>query len=214
MKIIKKISCWLLACALLPAVCFGDETDDVYAPRDTQLRAAFLQFPFVTPATNDLGKPAFQNFKLTNAVIIAGMNYYGFRFKVPARANHEDLVWAFILPKGLSVWYVLPQTDPEQGFNGFKDFLEYPRKNYPELHGLFPTDGKKVELQHLSGKSLADGQEYLIWFSFGTQKPNWMSFEFTFAKLTEKGAHRRGLMEKLLNLHSIPLNADLSLLTD
>lgn len=200
---------WLL----LPAVCFGD--------RDKQLQASFSQFKLLTTA-NLPGEPEFQKLRLENPVNIGREEYYGFRFTVPERTNHEDLVWAFISPNTSTFtgWYILPRTGDkvveaaaqageEQGFEGFEDYIYFPRTDYPELHGLFPTGGKVLVMQHLSGDSLEDGREYLIWFGFkSNKKPDWISLEFKFENLTKKGAHNRKVMERILGLHRGQPNAD------
>jgi len=219
----------LTTCLLLPAVCFGDKFSEgiqAGARRDKQLQAAFLQFKELMPA-NGSGKQDFQKLKLENPVKIAGADYYGFRFTVPQRTSHEDLVWAFMQPNApFTGWYILPQTGDTvdgvqaqagagRGFVGFEDYLYYPRKDYPELHNLSPTAGKFLVLQHLSGDSLEDGKEYIIWFSFKSEKkPNWISLEFEFAKLTNKDAQNRKVMEKVLGLHRGQPKTDASPSTD
>ena len=221
-----KIHLLLAAILLLPCVCFGDKLSKDYqagARRNRQLQVSFQQFKELTPAS-DPDKLEFQKFRLENPVSFEGKDYYGFRFTVPQRANHEDLVWAFLEPNsssGFTGWYILPEPEKtsaeaiaegkEQGFEGFKDFLYFPKAQYPELHGLPPTGGKLVVLQHLSGNSLQDGRQYLIWFGFKSQKaPNRMSLKFTFASLTDQEAHNRNVMEKVLGLHRGNPKADSS----
>ena len=211
---------------LLPAVCFGDNSSNetqAYARRDRQLQDSYLQFKELTPA-NGPGKQEFHKLRLENPVNIEGKDYYGFRFTVPQRASHEDLVWAFISPNvstGFTGWYILPGTGEtgaeamadgkEQFFDGFEDYLYFPRANYPELHELSPTGGKSLVVQHLSGNSLEDGKEYFIYFEFKShKKTNAISLEFEFAKLTNEDAHKRKVMEKVLGLHRGQPKADSS----
>jgi hypothetical protein len=186
---------------VLPAVCFGDklsEVVDAVGRRDEQLQASFLQFPLLMPATNVPVKLEFQSIALNKPVIIDGMNFYGFRFKVSQRTAHEDFVWAFIEPGPRHYWYIMPQTG---SMAGFEDFFRGPRASYQDLDGLFPVKATKLVIQRLSGGSLEDGKYYLIWVAFGSQKPLRMSLAFTFADLRSKKAPDRGALEKALGLH-------------
>ena len=221
----KTLQYHLASLLLLPGVCFGEKLskDNLSGVRrNRQLEISFQQFKELTPAS-DPDKLEFQKFRLENPVSFEGKDYYGFRFTVPQRANHEDLVWAFLEPNsssGYSGWYILPEPEKasaeaiadgkEQGFEGFKDFMRFSKTQYPELHGLPPTGGKWVVLQHLSGASLQDGRQYLIWFGFKQKAPNRMSLKFTFASLTDQEAHNRKVMEKVLGLHRGNPNADSS----
>ena len=183
-----------------PAVCLGDKLSNVVnsvGRRDEQLQAAFLEFPLLAPATNAPAKLDFHTLALDKPVVIDGINFYGFRFKVPKRTAHQDLVWAFVEPGPRHFWYIMPQTG---GMTGFEDFFREPRAAYEGLERLFPTAARQVVLQRLAGDSLADDHSYLIWFAFGPQRPGRISLAFTFADLPATKP-KRGALEKALGLH-------------
>lgn len=163
--------------------------------RDRNLQEAFLRFPFFTP-TNHEGTLMFQTLHLDNPVKINGTDFYGFRFKVPKRAAHEDFVWAFLEPVGYSEWYILPKQGK---MTGFKDYLEKPRTSYRGLKGLFPLNAWHVILQQLSGDCLQDDEDYLIWFTCDPH-PARISVKFTFADLGSKNPENRSVLERALDL--------------
>jgi hypothetical protein len=194
-QLLRLLAAWLL----LPSVCLGDKLSkvvDSVGRRDEQLQAAFLEFPLLAPATNAPAKLDFHTLALDKPVVIDGMNFYGFRFKVPQRTAHEDLVWAFVEPGPRHYWYIVPQNG---SMAGFEDFFREPRAAYEGLERLFPTAARQVVLQRLAGDALAEGQCYLIWFAFGPQKPGRISLAFTFAELPATKV-KRGAMEKALGL--------------
>src|ERR1035438_4275698 len=197
----EKFLCLLTTSLLLPAVCCGDRLSEVVdsaGHRDEQLQASFLQFPLLTPATNDPVKLEFQTIVLSKPVIIDGISFYGFRFRVPKRKAQEDFVWAFVEPGPRHYWYVLPQTG---SMAGFEDFFREPRASYEDLDHLFPVKASKLVIQRLAGDSLNDDKYYLIWIAFGSQKPLRISLAFMFADLGPKKVHNRGALEKALGLH-------------
>ena len=159
--------------------------------RDEQLQKSFLQFPLLTSITDSNGQPAFQTLTLENPVVYAGQKYYGFRFKVPPRKNHEDFVWSFVQPETPSFtdWYILPQTGimeaiPQPGLGqGFMNYFYCPKNIYSRADDLLPLNGRRLILQSLSGDNLDDGQTYLIWFGFKGKNPAQISLAFTFANL-------------------------------
>lgn len=186
---------------LFPAICFGDKLSEVVdsvGRRDKQLQAAFLQFPLLMPATNVPVKLDFQSIALNKPVIIDGISFYGFRFRVPKRTAQEDFAWAFIEPGPRHFWYILPQAG---SMAGFEDFFREPRASYEDLDHLFPVKATKLVIQRLAGDSLEDDKYYLIWIAFGSQKPLRISLAFTFADLRSKKAPGRGALEKALGLH-------------
>ena len=189
------------ALLLFPAVCFGDKLSEVVdsvGRRDEQLQASFLRFPLLTPASNAPVKLDFQSIALNKPVIIDGISFYGFRFRVPKRTAQEDFVWAFIEPGPRHFWYILPQAG---SMAGFVDFFREPRASYEDLDHLFPVKATKLVIQRLAGDSLEDDKYYLIWIAFGSQKPLRISLAFTFADLRSKKAPGRGALEKALGLH-------------
>jgi hypothetical protein len=165
--------------------------------RDVEFQTAFDQFPLLKLETNAAGKPAFQTLKLEKAVQAKGGDYYGFRFQVPPRSNHEDFVWAFIVPGKLSGWYVLAQKGEMDGFENF--YNGRTRATYEGTEHLFPTSAKQLYLQRLSGDSIKDGETYLVWFLFKNGKPNQMSLKFSFADLGKK-QNKIPAIEKALGL--------------
>jgi hypothetical protein len=199
----QQLLCLLAALLLVPAACFGDKLSEVVdsvGRRDERLQASFLHFPMFSLATNAPVKLDFQTLALTNPVIIDGINFYGFRFKVPKRKVQEDLVWAFGAPSERHFWYIIPETGD---MAGFEEFFRERRASYEGLAALFPnpSKGKEMVIQRLSGDSLEDDKCYLIWFAFGSQKPARISVAFTFADLGPKKVHNRGALEKALGLH-------------
>jgi Lectin C-type domain len=150
----------------------------------TPLQRAWLEFPFLTPATNRDGQPVFQTLALTNAVEIGSTNYFGFRFRVPRRQSQQDFVWSFVLPdyQGLKSWYILPRTGTMEGFS---NYFYTERNFFPAEDDLKPADGFRLILQSLSGGALDDGKTYLIWFAFKGRIPAHMSVAFTFANTQE-----------------------------
>jgi len=198
-----KFLCLSTAWLLLPAVCLGDKLSDVAESggrRDEQLQASFLRFPLLTPATNAPVKLDFHVIALNQPVIIDGIDFYGFRFKVPIRTAQEDLVWAFGSPSERHFWYIIPETG---SMAGFEDFFRERRASYEGLDLLCPNPlkGNELVIQRLSGDSLEDEKYYLIWFAFGPQKPGRISVAFTFADLRSKKDHNRGVLERALGLH-------------
>jgi len=186
--------CFCVQVTLLPA------QDASYVPRDEQLQAAFLQFPLLTQAANKKGQPEFQKLDAMEPVVINGVNYCGFRFKVPQRENAEDFVWAMIQPVNLTGWYILPETG---AMTGFENYRYMPKTNYPATSRLLPLNGKTLIIQSLSGDSLKDEETYLIWWSL-RGKPRPMSISFTFARLGKNGLNKLPPMEKALALVHAP----------
>jgi hypothetical protein len=190
----------LLALLILPAACFGATLDDAVhsvSRRDEQLQSVFDQFPLLALATNQENKLVFQTLKLDKPFAIDGINFYGFRIKVPQRTNQEDFVWAFPEPKPRFFWFIIPRT----GFmSGFHEFHREPINAFNNLGQLFPVSANKLIIQRLVGDQLEDGQEYLIWFAFGQQKPKQISLEFTFANSSTNDAPDHAMMEKALGL--------------
>lgn len=164
--------------------------------RDEQLQAAFRQFPLLSPATNSEGKPQFQTLHPGDPVVVKGVNYYGFRFKVPPRENGEDFVWAVIEPPTMIAWYILPETGV---MNGFERYCHVPKTKYLQTSHLIPLNQRVLILQSLSGDYLKDGETYLIWWSLrGNPRPE--SLSFTFARLGQNGLDKLHPMEKALGL--------------
>jgi|SRR5665213_3595776 len=196
----EKLLCLLAALLVLPAVCFGDKASKVINSGEhlrKKLQASFPQFPLLTLSTNDGGYPVFQRLDLYDNVRIDGVEFYGFRFKAPKRPAQEDLVWAFIEPVNLAGWYIVPQTGSMDGFENYR----YERRIvYQGLSHLFPLQANTLIMQQLSGNSLEDDKEYLIWFAFKSKKPERMSVAFTFADLRSKKANNRAVMEQVLGL--------------
>jgi hypothetical protein len=196
-----KLICFLLAFLFLPVVCFGEKLDDVVhsvRQRNDQLQAVFAQFPLLNPATNKQDKLTFQTLKLNEPLIIDGINFYGFRLKIPKRTNQEDFVWAFPEPKPRFFWFIIPRTGI---MSGFHEFNREPMKSFKDLGSLFPVNANRLIIQGLSGDELEEGQEYLIWFAFAQQKPNQISLAFTFANSSTNSAPNLEMMENALGLH-------------
>jgi hypothetical protein len=200
----QKLFHFLVPVLFLPAVCLGDKLSkvvDAAGRRDEQLQAAFLQFPILNPATNEQGQVGFKKIDLNAPVLIDGIRFYGFRFKVPKRAAKEDFVWSFGEPGLRHFWYITPQSG---SMAGFENFFREPRAAYRDLGQLFPMMSDKLVIQYLSGDSLEDEKEYLIWLAFGDQRPDHISVAITFAKLPNNKARNRGALERVLGLHRKP----------
>jgi RNA polymerase sigma factor (sigma-70 family) len=170
---------------------------ETIGPRDRRLQKAFLQFPLLPLVTNSAGKPEFQAWTLTNWVKFKGQTYYGFRFTVPPRKNHEDLVWAFVEPDSFTGWYILPQRG---AMYGFINYFYCSKNTYPRADALLPKDGRSIIMQHLAGNCLRDGQTYLIWFGFQKGHPKRISLEFTFAGLKR---NKPKPLQKVLGLNDV-----------
>lgn len=185
---------------LASAPCRGDSFNKVMhsSKRDQALQASFSNFPLLTPATDDDGKPAFQTWELDEPVNIKGVDFYGFRFKVTGRKNKEDLVWAYI-SSGTGFWYILPETGKPENF-GFEEYFYLARSRYKGMKGLLPKEGKELVTQRLSGDELEDDKYYLIWFAFKSRTPAAISLKFTFADVPPEDAHKRKSLEQILDL--------------
>jgi len=168
--------------------------------RDAALQKAFAQFPILSPKTNAEGQLEFQTLALTNPVVVNRERIYGFKFTVPARTNHEDLVWAFAEPGDFKEWYILPETGK---MHGFENFYHTSKGDYLRETPLLPMNGKRLILQSLKGDNLNDGQTYLIWFGFGNVNPPALSLVFTFANFDPDTPHPVVDLEKLLAINQL-----------
>jgi len=198
-------SFFALVCLLASvANVFSQEAEDSQATdnlqRDAGLQKAFDQFPVLSPVTNANGQLEFQTLTLTNPVVVNRERIFGFRFTVPARTNHEDLVWAFAEPGDFKEWYILPQTGK---MHGFENFYHTSKGDYMRETPLLPPNGKRLILQCLKGDSLNDGRTYLIWFGFGNSNPRSMSLIFTFANFASDTPRPIVDLEKLLSVNQI-----------
>jgi hypothetical protein len=194
----------LISLLLVPLSSYADNYDKLLhavGRRNDALQTAWMQFPLLSPMTNNDGLCHFQTLDLKKPVVsVDGVGLYGFRFKVPKRAAHGDFVWAFGSPKVRYNWFIISQTDT---MAGFEDYFHQPRAAYEGLEHLLPTAGNEVVLQRLAGDELEDDKEYLIWFTFRTPKPMHMSVAFTFAEVQSKKS-RRGAIENALELKRKP----------
>jgi len=162
-----------------------------------QMQASFLQFPLLAPATDEQGKPKFQNFPVMKPMVFGTNLYYGFRFTVPKRDKAEDFVWGMIRPFGLAEWSIVRVKG---GMHGFENFRYMAKTNYVNTARLLPQKQKQMILQSLSGESFIDGETYIIWWHL-TKEPEPMSLVFTFAPLGPDGVHNQlPPMEKALGL--------------
>jgi hypothetical protein len=166
--------------------------------RDAALQKAFDQFPLLTSATMDDGRPEFQRLMLTNPVVVNREQIFGFRFTVPPRANHEDLVWSFVEPGDFKGWYIVPQTND---MDGFTNYYTTSKGDYLREKPLLPTHASRLVLQYLKGDHLNDRQTYLIWFGFGNNPPRAISVMFTFTNFDTSAEHPVMAFEKLLSLN-------------
>jgi len=186
----------LMALCVCATVASLPAQDSPGAGRDQQLQAAFLQFPFVTQATNSQGQPEFQKLDSMDPVVIEGAHYYGFRFKVPRRENAEDFVWATIPAPNLIAWYILPEKGE---MDGFENFRLMPKANYLSTGTLPPVNQRRLMVQSLAGDSLKDQETYLIWWTL-RGRPRQVFVSFAFAPLGPNGLNQVGPMEKALAL--------------
>lgn len=168
--------------------------------RNTALQRAFDQFPLFTPSTNADGQLDFQTLPLADPVVINHERFFGFRFTVPARAHHEDLVWGFALPGDLKEWYIVPQTGSMEGFENY-NFTS--KGDYLREKPLLPMNANRLILQHLAGDRLKDGQTYLIWFGFGNYNAPGMSVIFTFTNFDANPPHPIISFERALALNEL-----------
>jgi len=108
---------------------------------------------------------AWSNWLANTKPIEAGGRFYdGFRFTLPAGANH-DLVWAFAPQKNpFHGWFILPMTGGlKVGFEDWYHVTALARA------GEAATDDFVV--QFLDGKKLQPGREYFIWFGSDSAWP-------------------------------------------
>lgn len=203
----------LRATLLLGAFCLLGNTTDLHAQdsqglqdtddtdRTAALQKAFNQFPLCVPVTNSEGQPDFQTLRLKNPVVVVNHErFFGFRFKVPPRTNHEDLVWAFVPPGGFKEWYIVPQTGSMEGFT---NYYYTSKGDYVRPVPLLPMNANRLILQHLNGENLEDGQTYLIWIGFGNFNAPNMSFAFTFANFDATAQHPIVAFERLIALNQL-----------
>lgn len=207
MNSMKNLWLFILAAWLpLPTLCFGGMTAD--DRRDHELQASFLKFKHLD-SSNHLGEMEFQNLELDKSVHIGRQDYYGFRFTVPERSNHEDLVWAFIQPNESSFtdWYIISQTGDT---DGFENYFYCRRTVFSGIADLLPRNEKWVITQRLAGDSLENGKQYLIWFSFKSGKvPDAISLEFKFADVPGKNPQKNWkALEKISGLQRVQPKAD------
>jgi hypothetical protein len=193
---------WLLVtfCTFIATTGLRAQDQDDDSDRDATLQKSFSQFPFLAPATNSDGRPEFQTLTLANPVVIDRERFFGFRFKVPPRANHEDLLWAFVQPGDLKEWYIVPQTGE---MDGFTNFYYTSKGDYLGAEPLMPLNASHLNIQYLNGDSLKDGQAYLIWFGFGRVNPRVMSLMFTFTNFDPGDPHPLRESEKTLAMDQL-----------
>ena len=201
---------------LLSAICLFGNMPAVHAQdsqsaqdlddedRDSALQKAFKEFPLLASTTNSDRQPEFQTLELKNPVVINRERFFGFRFKVPPRTNHEDLVWAFVLPGGLKEWYIVPETGD---MDGFTNYYTTSKGDYMGGNPLLPINANRMILQYLEGDNLKDGQTCLIWFGFGNYNPPSLSLAFTFANYNQDSPHPKVAMERLLALNQLTSEA-------
>lgn len=139
-------------------------------PLNRRLQQNFAKFPFIalkTRSKEDL-RPAWHAITVTNPVVIEGVRYGGFRFRVDRSAG-EDFVWASV-NENLSNWFLIPEFGNAQAFCEYGTFLK-------------SSTGESVSIQPLLGERLMDGKTYLLWFTFVEGKPAEIKFAYTFKKL-------------------------------
>lgn len=199
------LTVWLFSTA--PGIGAQLETGKTYSddtPFMKQLQASFFEFKLLKP-NDDPDHPKFQKLKLENPITVHGKDYYAFRFAVPQRTGHEDMVLAYIAPKGaLEYGFEISkseETNSPSNLLEFENVLYFPRKKYPALRELVPASGRFITLQRIPGTMLADRNEYFVWFGFKSgANPKWMSLEFKFVVWPAKGPHVRETYEKALGL--------------
>ncbi|HXF10411.1 MAG TPA: hypothetical protein VN625_06465 [Desulfuromonadaceae bacterium] len=194
----KWISTLTVAASLFLPIAGAAAGSDDTVDQNVRLQESFSQFKHLD-STNHVGEPEFQNLKLDKAININGVDYFGFRFTVPERTNHQDFAWAFILPPGpgFAGWYIVPQNGK---MDGFENYFHFRRTIYSNAGELLPLSGKLMVLQRLPGTALEDGKEYLIWFGFKSpRRPASISLEFKFADLPDVNDFKA--LEKVLGLH-------------
>ena len=99
-----------------------------------------------------------------NPIEVGGRFYDGFRFTLPAGANH-DLVWAFAPQKNpFHGWFILPLTGGLKV--GFEDWY-----HVTALARDGEAAGADFVVQFLDGKKLQPGCEYFIWFGSDSEWP-------------------------------------------
>lgn len=179
----------------------SQDTDDL--DQNAILQKSSSQFPFLTQVTNGDGQLDFQTLTLTNPVVIDRERIFGFRFNVPPRTNHEDLVWAFVQPPGFKEWYIVPQTGKMKGFTNYYYNYYTSKGDYMKAKPLLPMNGNRLIYQYLADDSLTDGQTYLIWFGFGNHNPPAMSLTFTFTNFDLNTPHPIVDFEKDLSIHQL-----------
>jgi hypothetical protein len=133
-----------------------------YAGFVTTLQGVAGQFHECTP--EEAAKPkTFQKVTL-NA---DGQKLDAIRFKTPAGKANFDLNWEFVSPKdgGVKGWNIIAR---EGEVDGFKTFAT--KANFSEKGVDLPKENKQFT-QKLAGGKLKPETEYVIWFTFDTDKP-------------------------------------------
>lgn len=143
--------------------------------RDPAIQLKRDSFQKIVPRPNpETGRP--QPFTVTlnsqDAFTFEGKRYSGFRFIVSRpnggsgaeRAEDQHLVWYFFMPPvPPMLWYI---TKSEGKMNGFRSFIEIDAADYEGLTAWPPQDKTFGAVQTLSGETLIEGEEYIIWFNF------------------------------------------------
>ena len=186
------------------------------------LRPVFDKFPLLELTRDSAGKATFQTLDLTKQkpVVIKGDKFYGFRFRVPPRNNHENFAWAYMDPNlhsDFSGWYVMPKTGSfdnprsaeSKNVNGNEGFAYYyyeKRISLENVAKLLPADGKFIAIQPLSGESLKDGETYLIYFDFISEATKNISITFAFTDVAANNFSDQNAadLETALNLKHVP----------
>jgi len=155
------VSALAIACVFLTPVFAQEEGNEETA--DMQMLREALQkkageFPSVAVNT-DLKTVSFQTLDLSKTLtIVAGKNYYAFRFKTPDKPG--QFIWSCVEPMGTCQWYIVPTRGRMHGFTQFeKRVLQADVQNVG-------TTGLCLLLQRLPAENFKGNSEYIIWFSF------------------------------------------------
>lgn len=188
---------WLLLVLSLSCLALDARAgDEVHEPNRPELRDALFKhkdkFPLVDVKTVDPngGAPVWMAGTFnTDAVVIDGKRFAGFRFKAQRPAKDVDFVWGFQPTDNVEGWFI----EAENG--EFTGFCEYG----PRLKAI---KGPQVWTQPLLAERFQDGGEYLIWFAFKDAKPAEIRFTFLFRKLERIEMEEEDVPPPLTDFHA------------
>lgn len=115
------------------------------------------------------------------------------RFRTPAvdaKGKLADMSWVFAFPKdSVQVWYICPVEGQMQGFQNFFKLKPGGLKDTP-----VPAD-HGVVAQRLAANRLKPDTEYLLWFTFASDRPADVHVAISF--VPQKGSNQKATLDAL-----------------